>query len=43
MSDGERFTDEDLDNFRYGSEKYGEFLKFTAEQDNISKIENMVS
>ena len=43
MSDGERFTEEYLENCQYGTEKYGEFLKYCAEQREFSKIENMVS
>ena len=43
MSDGERFTEEYLENCQYGTEKYGEFLKYCAEQGDYSKIGNMVS
>lgn len=43
MSDGERFTEEYLENCQYGTEKYSEFLKYCAEQGDYSKIGNMVS
>ena len=36
------FTDDDFSNFRYGSEKYTEFLDFSAKQGDISKIVNMI-
>ena len=37
-----RFTEEYLEDCHYGTEKYGEFLKYCAEQGEFSKIENMI-